>query len=120
VNAKKKGARGELEFSSFLRDEGYEAIRGCQNAGRDATGQEAPDVIHNVPGVHFEVKRTEKLRIVPAIDQAAKDAAGKIPIVAWRRNNWPWMAILPMKDLMEFIREWFPVNSETSKEKNND
>ena len=120
MNSKKKGARGELEFSSFLKDEGYEAIRGCQNAGRDATGQEAPDVIHNVPGVHFEVKRTEKLRIVPALDQAARDAGDKIPIVAWRRNNWPWMAILPMKNLMEFIREWFPVNSETSKEENND
>lgn len=120
MNAKSKGARGEREFSSFLRDHGFEAIRGCQHAGRDATGQEAPDVIHNVPGVHFEVKRTEKLHIIPALDQAAGDAGDKIPIVAWRRNNWPWMAILPMEDLMEFIREWLPVKSETSKENNND
>ena len=115
MNARQKGARGEREFSSFLRDEGYEAIRGCQNAGRDAKGQDAPDVIHNVPGCHFEVKRTEKLHLIMAIDQAVKDADGKVPIVAWRRNRWPWMAILHMKDLMEFIREWIPVNSKESK-----
>lgn len=120
MNAKNKGARGEREFSSFLREHGYEAIRGCQHAGRDATGHEAPDVIHDIPGVHFEVKRTEKLHIVPALDQASNDAGEKIPIVAWRRNNWPWMAILPMEDLMEFIREWIPANSEINKETNND
>lgn len=112
MNSKDKGARGEREFSSFLRDYGYEAIRGCQNAGRDASGQEAPDIIHNVPGVHFEVKRTEKLRIQAAIDQAHKDANGKIPIVAWRQNNWPWYAILPMDDLMEILRESIPLEKD--------
>ena len=115
MNARQKGARGAREFRSFLREEGYEAIRGCQNAGRDAKGQDAPDVIHNVPGCHFEVKRTERLHLIKAIDQAAKDADGKVPIVAWRQNNWPWVASLPMKDLMEFIREWIPSIGKESK-----
>ena len=119
MNAKEKGARGEREFASFLRDHGYDSIRGCQNAGRDASGQDAPDLIHTVPGVHFEVKRTEKLRLTEALDQAKRDAGSdKIPIVAWRRNNWPWYAILPMNDLIDLIREAVP-DEETDKKQTN-
>lgn len=100
VNSNQKGKRGERQFAAYLRDYGVEARRGQQYEG----GHDSQDVIHSIPGFHFEVKRTERLQLHPAMDQAAEDANdGDIPVVAYRRNRGDWVAILPMDDLMKLI-----------------
>lgn len=82
INSRNKGATGEREFAALLREWGYDAKRGQQFKG----GPESPDV-HGVPGVHFEVKRTEGFQLYSAVDQARRDAAGKaMPVVAHRCN----------------------------------
>lgn len=97
--SRNKGKRGELEFAAFLKSFGVEAARGVQHRG----GENSPDVIHSIPGVHFEVKRVEQLRLLPSLDQATKDAGSKTPVVAWRRNNGEWIAILRASDLMALL-----------------
>lgn len=84
LNSRQKGAVGEREFAALLREWGYdEARRGVQFKG----GPDSQDV-HGVPGIHFEVKRTEKLQLYAAVDQARRDAAGKaMPVVAHRCNG---------------------------------
>ena len=62
-----KGKRGEREVAEFLRDHGIPARRGVQYAG----GADSPDVI-GFEGVHIEVKRTEALRLYPALEQALR------------------------------------------------
>jgi len=58
VNSKQKGSRGEREAAGVIAEVfGCEARRGQQFAG----GKDSPDVIHSIPGVHFEIKRVEKL-----------------------------------------------------------
>jgi len=107
INGQKKGARGEREFASFIREQGWDAIRGCQNAGRDKSGHAAPDVLCPDLPIHFEVKRVEKLQIRKALSQAIADAEpGQVPVVAWRENHSDWVAILKMDDLMNFVREF--------------
>ena len=101
INSRAKGARGEREFADYLRKEGFEARRGQQFAG----GKDSPDVVTNIPGVHFEVKRVEKGSIYPWIEQATRDAGNQIPVVAHRRNNERWIAILPMMDLLELLKK---------------
>lgn len=99
VNSNRKGKRGELEFSKFLQLHGYEARRGQQFRG----GDDSPDVVHNVPGIHFEVKRVQALHIRPAMEQAEQDCGGLIPVVAYKRNRGEWVAILPLHDLLKLI-----------------
>ena len=99
MNSKQKGARGEREFRDFLKERGVEARRGQQFSG----GVDSPDVVHNIPGVHFEVKRTEAGNPYKWLEQAINDAGNKMPIVAHRKNNKDWIAVMRMADLIELL-----------------
>ena len=103
ANGNQKGKAGEREASALLREFGFKARRGQQYSG----GGDSPDVVHNIPNTHIEVKRTETLSIYKAIGQAREDSAGtgNVPLVLHRRNGKEWLAILPAKDLLRTIRE---------------
>lgn len=103
MNSRQKGKRGELEFARLLRDHGFaDARRGQQYSGANGDA----DVI-GIDGLHFEVKRVEKLNLQDAIDQAKRDArTGEIPVVAHRKNNCEWLITLPADDFFEMIKEW--------------
>ena len=100
INSRAKGARGEREFAEYLRSFGFAARRGQQFSG----SPDSPDVVTDIPGVHFEVKRVEKGSMYAWLAQAMTDARhDQIPIVAHRRNHGGWIAILPMGLLMELL-----------------
>jgi len=92
-----KGKRGELELAAELRRVfGIEARRGVQYHG----GPDSPDVVTDLPGIHCEVKRTERLSLYPAMKQAATDAgADKVPVVFHRQNREEWLAVTRLNDL---------------------
>lgn len=104
TNSKQKGARGEREFAKACREEGYEVRRTAQYCGN--TG-DASDCV-GLPGIHIEVKRTERLHLAEALAQALRDSrkSGNIPIVAYRENNAPWKIIMFMSDWFKLYREW--------------
>jgi Holliday junction resolvase len=100
MNSCDKGKRGERELARFLVDHGHPARRGQQFSG----GPDSPDVICESLPFHFEVKRTERLRLHEAMQQATNDAKpGSVPVVAYRRNGGDWLAILPMTALLELL-----------------
>jgi len=91
-----KGASGERELARELaRLLGVEARRGCQYHG----GPGSPDVAADIPDVHIECKRAERLRLYEALQQAIDDAGGKVPVVAHRQNHKPWVVITRLDDL---------------------
>ncbi len=94
--SRNKGKRGERELAQELRRLGFPEARRSQQYCGSAT---SADVI-GVPGLHLEVKRTESLSLYTALDQAIQDSEGSsdIPVVVHRRNNKPWVAILPLDD----------------------
>ena len=97
MNSRQKGARGEREAAKALREHlGIEARRGVQFSG----SEESPDVKTSLKGVHFEVKRTEKLSINKAMEQAESDCGENVPAVLYRCNNKPWLVILKLADLV--------------------
>ena len=103
MNSKQKGARGEREFASLCRSEGYTVRRTVQYAGRV---EDAADVI-GLPGVHVEVKRVERLNIEDAMSQTRRDAQGDaLPIVAHKRNNHEWLITMNAADWFKLYREW--------------
>ena len=94
--AREKGKRGEREAAKLIADTfRVEASRGCQFAG----GEDSPDIRTAIEKVHFEVKRTEALRLWDALDQAIKDANSNVPVVLHRPNGKPWVAICLVRDL---------------------
>lgn len=98
-----KGKRGEREVALILREHGFEARRGQQYCGANGDA----DVI-GVPGLHIEVKRTEKFRMYEALDQAINDAReDELPVVFTRKNNCDWVACLRLDDFMELFKETF-------------
>lgn len=97
LRSRNKGKRGEREAAAEIRRLfRTDAARGCQHRG----GSESPDVVTAIYGVHFEVKRTEALRLYAAIEQAVTDAgSSQIPVVLHRANDRPWVAIVRLDDL---------------------
>lgn len=96
-NGRVKGARGELEAAKFSSR--YNLPDGTPVVAKRMArnGQKgAADLEHNIPGVHFEVKRREGMDVGTkalheAIWQCEKDApVNDRPLVLWRRNLRRW------------------------------
>lgn len=101
MNSCVKGKRGEREAAEAIRTKfGVPARRGQQFSG----GKESPDISHGLTGLHLEVKRTEKLQLWPAMDQAVKDAGNDLPAVLHRPNRRDWILILKLSDVPRLAR----------------
>lgn len=98
-HSRDKGARGEREFAELLRGHGIEAERGRQHSG----GSDSPDVRHALNGLHFEVKRCERLQLWQALEQAQADAGERVPVVAHRSNRRSWVVVLSADDFLCLI-----------------
>lgn len=113
--SREKGKRGERDAAKAIETAlGLNARRGVQYAG----GNESPDVVADLPGVHFEVKRTERLALYDALEQAQKDAApSAVPVVLHRRNLKPWVCVLEVGHIVPFVHAvasrlgWLPPTS---------
>jgi hypothetical protein len=100
--ARNKGKRGERELASILRSYGYDARRGQQFCGANGDA----DVV-GLPGIHIEVKRTEKFKLYDAMSQSIHDAKDdEKPTVMHRRNNCDWIVCMRLEDWIELYREW--------------
>ena len=101
INSRRKGKAGELEAAHFLDALFNTPVRrGQQYAG----GHDSADVT-GIEGLHFEVKRCERLSLYSAIDQAKEDAgADEVPIVLHRRSRKPWLVILEADDLIKLAK----------------
>jgi hypothetical protein len=99
INSIEKGKRAERAWSKFMQSFGFECRRGRQFSG----GPESPDVIHNFPLVHIEVKWQERLNLSDAYAQAVRDAPDNtIPIVAFTKNQGVWMVAMAAEDMFKF------------------
>ena len=102
VNSRDKGCRGEREFASLCRSEGYDGAR----RGQQFSGVEGEDVL-GLPGIHIEVKRVNRLQLSDAMSQSIRDAkSGEIPIVAHRKDREKWLITMGAEDWFILFREW--------------
>ena len=100
INSRAKGANGEREFAKILSARGFKSRRGQQFSGIG----ESPDVLsQGLPGLHWEVKRVEKLNITEALQQSIRDAKGLLGVVAHRRNGEQWKVTLDLEDFLCFF-----------------
>jgi hypothetical protein len=99
--SKRKGAVGEREAAEKLNEVlGTRFRRGRQYCG----GPESPDLAGDLPGLHVEVKRCERLSLYKALTQARRDAAvDQVPAVMHRANNKPWVIVVDVEDLIRLL-----------------
>ena len=118
INSRQKGARAERAWRDELRAQGYlKARRGQQFSG----SPDSPDVVcEELKQFHFEVKHVEKLNVYDAYAQAVRDSDGirnngcgiKLPIVAHKRNNHPWLVTMSSETFFKLLREAPNLNPE--------
>lgn len=102
TNSKAKGARGERELSSKLKEYGYNTRRGQQYCGANGDA----DIV-GLPGIHIECKRVEKLNIYDAISQAKSDAKQEeLPAVFHRKDRHEWLVTMTLEDWMKLYKAW--------------
>ena len=69
-------------------------------AASSPAADESPDIVTDIEGVHFEVKRRETLRVsTTPWHRAIEDAGEKLPVVLHKQNRQPWVAIVRLDDL---------------------
>lgn len=97
TDSRQKGKRGELECSKeLMRVFDCTARRSQQYCGNNADA----DLVTSISGLHCEVKRVEKMRLYPWLEQATQGAsATDCPVVFHRQNNKQWVASLYLDDL---------------------
>ena len=100
LRSRNKGKSGERELAKLLS-----ALLGVNcRRGQQFSGIEGRDIV-GVNGLHIECKRTEKLNLYAAYEQAARDAAsGDVPTVFHRRARSPWLCVVALSDLIRFTR----------------
>ena len=96
AKSKSKGRRGELELTAELHRLGYDTVK----AGVCTFYGEEPDV-SGLPGVHVECKRTERLDLTGAMQQATRDSdrfKDGYPAVFSRKNRQEWYVTMRLED----------------------
>ena len=97
--SQKKGRSGELEIVKIFQAHGIDA-----QPGRAVSYGATPDVL-NIPGVHPEVKRVERLNVQEAMNQAIRDSEkfrDGTPVLFHRRNRCEWLCTMRMADWIRY------------------
>lgn len=102
INSKAKGAKGERELASKLREYGYNCRRGQQY-----NGLEGEDVV-GLDYIHCEVKRVQALNLDEAMEQSKRDSKGnQLPAVFHRKNNKKWKVTMELDDWIKLYNEYY-------------
>lgn len=101
INSKQKGARGERELSSKLKEYGYDCRRGQQYCGSNGDA----DVV-GLPGIHIECKRVERLNLYDAMAQSKSDAKeGEVPTIFHRKDRCEWLVTMTLQDWINLYKK---------------
>jgi|694.fasta_scaffold23847_11 hypothetical protein len=104
VNSIQKGKSGEREAGKAI-EEALELFPGSIRRSQQYSGKgdSSADLI-GLPGVHLEIKRTEKFKLYPSLDQAHRDAKnGNVPIVVHRQNKKDWVVVIKLEELPRLV-----------------
>lgn len=96
-SSQRKGRSGELEIVKIFQAHGIDA-----QPGQAVSFGNTPDVV-NIPHIHPEVKRVERLNVSEAMTQAVRDSEkfhDGTPVLFHRRNRQEWLCTMRLEDWM--------------------
>ena len=95
AKSQRKGRSAELEIIKIFQAHGIDA-----RPGDPVSYGSTPDVV-NVPGIHPEIKRVERLNVSEAMAQAVRDSEkfnDGTPVLFHRRNRQEWLCTMRLSD----------------------
>lgn len=102
LTSRSKGKNGELEIVHVLRAHGWPLAQRTHDGRVQAS---RGDISGGPEGVHFEVKRHERLSVPAAFDQIRRDANPlDLPVLIHRPSRHDWMATLELLELLPLLR----------------
>lgn len=105
--SRNKGKVGEREVAKLFIENGFEkAHRSAQCKGKCESGEAD---VSDVPGIHVEVKRVERLNMEKAMEQSIRDSELQkdgVPVVVHRKNKGEWLVTMRFSDWIEFYKRW--------------
>jgi hypothetical protein len=100
ASERRKGADAEREVARLARSHGFAGAARNLDQVRDG----GADIL-GIAGVCLEVKRTELAHPWNWWAQVTAAASPtEIPVVAFRRSSSPWLAIVPLDELLALLR----------------
>ena len=97
--SKRRGKVGEGQVVTILKAFGWNRAR--RNLEQPQYGR---DVLDGPEGTWISVKLTERLKLREAFAECAAGAGAlNIPIVCHRCNHQPWLATLPLEELLPLL-----------------
>ncbi len=111
--SQRKGRAGELEICRIFQAHGIDA-----QPGQAVSFGSTPDVL-NIPGVHPEIKRVERLNVPEAMSQAIRDSEkfhDGTPVLFHRRNRQEWLCTMRLSDWLTLYRSYQPPTGSNHKE----
>jgi hypothetical protein len=97
--ARARGGRGEREIVDVLRAFGWKLAR--RNTVFPQFGR---DILDGPAGTRISCKYTERLRLREAFAECAEHSQpGEIPVIFHRCNGQPWLATLPLDELLPLL-----------------
>lgn len=107
INSKRKGKKGELYVVNRFKEEGYDCNRTAQFKGN--TGR--ADDIEGIDYIHAEVKFVEKLNLMEAMNQAARDSLASdrkaMPTVFHKKNYHELMVTMRFTDWIKLYNSFY-------------
>jgi hypothetical protein len=98
-----KGVKGEREVRRVWETHGF-TVRGLEGEGDHTVTRDTFLPTPRATVIHSEVKRQETARPWAWYAQASREApAGAVPVVAFRRNNSDWLALIALDDLARLL-----------------
>ena len=94
VNTSAKHSRGHQDFAAACRKLGFSAVQ-CSHGRLDC---------RNLPGIHISIRRTERLRMENAMEEAAAAAEGLPSVLAHRSNGHPWRITMDLETFFLLYR----------------
>jgi hypothetical protein len=103
-----KGRKGEREVAAIYEAVALE-VRGLEGSGDHLIVRAGGGGLT----IHSEVKRHETARVWAWWEQASAEApAGTIPVVHFRRNRSPWLAMIEVHHLAALLAELRDLHAE--------
>lgn len=103
INSCLKGKRGERLAAKLINElfPGASARRGQQFCG----SPDSPDVVSDLPGIHLEIKNSQKMAVYSWLAQTDLERApGDVGLVLMKRNLKPWLVCCYAKELPQLVR----------------
>lgn len=99
AKSRRKGASAEREVAELARQAGFPNARRSAPL-QAADGQTAPDV-DGTGRLWVEVKRRGRGSMYALAVEATRERAGWIPTLAYREDGGPWLAVVPLEELLK-------------------